>query len=191
MRRSSACSCARSVRSRSNVFSTLSEMRSDSDARGRVDRSRVPGRAGPAPRCREAARRSSTSSSTARRADRLDACGEQALLRLRPDAGEPAHVERREERRLLTAGTTTVSPPGLRASLAIFETTFDGETPSAHVRLVAARTAVWTASATLRASRKSCATSPKSRYPSSSPVLSTVGNDSRARSSRRGCEYSR
>jgi hypothetical protein len=54
-------------------------------------------------------------------------------------------------------------PPGLRRSLAIFETTFDVETPSEHVRLVPARTAVCTASAIRRASRKSAATSPTSR----------------------------
>ena len=60
-------------------------------------------------------------------------------------------------------GTTTVNPPGLRASLPTFATTLHGATPSEHVRLVAARTAVCTASATTRASRKSRATSPTSR----------------------------
>jgi hypothetical protein len=51
----------------------------------------------------------------------------------------------------------------LRQSLAIFETTFDVETPSEQVRLVPARTAVCTASASLRAWRKSPATAPRSR----------------------------
>ena len=76
-------------------------------------------------------------------------------------------------------GTTTTSPPGLRASLPTFATTLQGATPSEHVRLVPARTAVRTASATTRASRKSAAISPRSRYPSSIPVCSTVGTTPR------------
>ena len=48
-------------------------------------------------------------------------------------------------------GTTTTRPPGLRASLPTFATTLHGATPSEHVRLVAPRTAVCTASATTRA----------------------------------------
>jgi hypothetical protein len=72
-------------------------------------------------------------------------------------------------------GSTTVTPPGLRESDAIFATTFVVATPSEHVRLVAPRTAVCTASASVRARRKSAATWPTSRYPSSSPVRSTIG----------------
>ena len=60
-------------------------------------------------------------------------------------------------------GTTTTRPPGLRASLPTFATTLHGATPSEQVRLVAPRTEVRTASATTRASRKSRATSPRSR----------------------------
>ena len=70
-------------------------------------------------------------------------------------------------------------PPGLRRSEAIFATTFDGATPSEHERRVAARTDVCTASATARARPKSAASPAKSRYPSSSPVRSTVGTTSR------------
>src|SRR5262249_23506534 len=70
-------------------------------------------------------------------------------------------------------GGMTTRPPGLRASLATLATTLHGATPSEHVRLVAARRAVCTASATTRAARKSRATSPTSRYPSSMPVFST------------------
>ena len=80
-----------------------------------------------------------------------------------PTPGQPAHGERREERRLPARPARPTSPPGLRASLATFATTLHGATPSEHVRLVAARTAVRTASATTRASRKSAATSPMSR----------------------------
>ena len=58
-------------------------------------------------------------------------------------------------------------------------TTPPWETPSEQVRLVAARTAVCTASAIVRACRKSAATSPTSRYPSSRPVRSTVGTTPR------------
>ena len=54
-------------------------------------------------------------------------------------------------------------PPGLRRSDAILETTFDVPTPSEHVRLVFARTAVWIADATARARVKSDATVPRSR----------------------------
>ena len=60
-------------------------------------------------------------------------------------------------------GGTTVSPPGLRRSLATFATTFEVETPSEHDRLVAPRTAACTASATNRARRNSPAISPRSR----------------------------
>ena len=54
-------------------------------------------------------------------------------------------------------------PPGLRRSDAILQTTFDVPTPSEHVRLVRARTAVWTADAIARARVKSAATVPRSR----------------------------
>ena len=70
-------------------------------------------------------------------------------------------------------------PPGLRVSDATFATTFDVATPSEHVRRVVPRTAVCTASASSRARRKSGATSPRSRYPSSMPVRSTVGTIAR------------
>ena len=50
----------------------------------------------------------------------------------------------------MPAGTTVI-PPGLRRSDATFATTFVGATPSEQERLVAARTEVWTASATARA----------------------------------------
>ena len=62
----------------------------------------------------------------------------------------------------LPAGTT-VTPPGLRRSLAIFATTFALETPSEHVSRVVPRTAVWIASASARAARKSAACSVRSR----------------------------
>ena len=55
---------------------------------------------------------------------------------------------------------------------------------------LAARTAVWTASPTTRASRKSRATSSRSRYPSSIPVCSTVGTIPRT-VDHTCCEYSR
>ena len=54
-------------------------------------------------------------------------------------------------------------PPGLRRSDAILQTTFDVPTPSEHVRLVFARTAVWIADASARARVKSDATVPRSR----------------------------
>jgi len=82
-----------------------------------------------------------------------------------------------------------VSPPGLRRSLATLATTFDVDTPSEQVRLVAPRTAAWTAPASTRAARKSTATSPRSRYPSSMPVRSTVGTTSRI-ASQTAREYS-
>ena len=72
-------------------------------------------------------------------------------------------------------GRTTVIPPGLRRSLA----TFALPTPSEHEREVAPRTAVCTASATTRACANVGQTSPRSRYPSSSPVRSTVGTTPR------------
>ena len=60
----------------------------------------------------------------------------------------------------------------------------------AALRLVAPRTEVWTASASARTSPKLSAISPKSRYPSSSPVRSTVGTTSRT-ASQTVAEYSR
>jgi hypothetical protein len=53
-------------------------------------------------------------------------------------------------------------PPGLRRSDATFATTFEGATPSEQERLVAARTDVWTASATGRARAQSAARPAKS-----------------------------
>ena len=86
-------------------------------------------------------------------------------------------------------GGTTTRPPGLRRSLAILETTLHVETPIELVRLVEPRTDVCTASASARAFPKSAATSPRSRYPSSFPVRSTVGTTSRM-AFQTACEYS-
>jgi hypothetical protein len=87
---------------------------------------------------------------------------------------------------------TTTRPPGLRRSLATFATTLHEAIPREHVRPVAPRTAACTASPMARAAAKSAATSPTFRYPSSSPVRSTVGTTSRTAShTRRECaEYS-
>ena len=95
------------------------------------------------------------------RADRLHAAGDETFLRLRPDARQAPDVERREEARFASAGTT-MSPPGLRWSLAIFATTFDVETPSEHVRLCSAHGCLH-GLGDLACRRKSPATSPMSR----------------------------
>ena len=97
------------------------------------------------------------------RADRLDAGRPQPLLGARArrrGAGGPASGARK---RASVPGGTTVMPPGLRRSDAILHTTFEVPTPSEHVRLVVARTAVWIADATARARVKSRATVPRSR----------------------------
>ena len=66
-------------------------------------------------------------------------------------------------KRASAPGGTTVRPPGFLRSLATFATTFEVPTPMEHVRLVAPRTATWTASATARAALKPAATSPSAR----------------------------
>ena len=116
MRRSSSCRRSRSVRSRSNVFSTLIEIRSGAELEAtRIDAARAVAqhRADAARQQRGGARRRRAPRD--RRSSRCPRASRRSS-RLRPDAGQPAHVERREERRLLP-GRTTVSPPGLRASL--------------------------------------------------------------------------
>ena len=71
-----------------------------------------------------------------------------------PTPGSCARRTARGTRASRPAGTTVI-PPGLRRSLAILRRPSSVETPSEHVRLVAPRTAVCTASATARARRKS------------------------------------
>ena len=67
----------------------------------------------------------------------------------------------------------------MRRSLATLATTLQLATPSEQERLVDARTAACTASATARARRGSGSTLPRSRYPSSIPTCSTIGTTSR------------
>ena len=114
------------------------------------------------------------------RADRGDAAGERdaapPLARLRA-AVRTSNGARKPPR--CRRGRRS-DPPGLRRSLAIFATTFDVETPSEQVRLVAARTAVCTASATLRAARKSSARPRRRRgSPRRARSVSTVGTTPR------------
>ena len=67
-----------------------------------------------------------------------------------PTPGSARTANGARKRASVPAGTTVI-PPGLRRSDATFATTFVGATPSEQERLVAARTEVWTASATARA----------------------------------------
>ena len=87
-------------------------------ARSRSSRPTFPGRS----------RRSSASLSAAS-APTVSTPAAAAAPRRAARPPEPAHVERRQERRL-AAGRTTVSPPGLRRSLAILATTFEVATPT-------------------------------------------------------------
>ena len=96
-------------------------------------------------------------------ADAIDPGRVQASLGARPDPWETAN-RIAERKRASAPGGTTVIPPGLRRSEATLQTTFAVETPSEQDRLVAARTAVCTASAAPRARSKSPPTAlPRSR----------------------------
>ena len=102
-------------------------------------------------------------SSAASVADRLDAGRREPLLGPRPDPGQHADRAAAPGTAASPPGRTTVSPPGLRRSEAIFATTFELPTPSEQDSRVRARTTARTASATARASSKELATSPSSR----------------------------
>ncbi len=176
MRRSSAWSAARSVRSRSNVSSVEIEMRSASSSRSRGSRPRARSRSS-RPTWPGSTARSSASERSARppivatpaAASRSSARGP-TPGRMRVGSGARKRASR--------PGGTTVMPPGLRRSDATLHTTFDVETPSEHVSDVAPRTATCTASAIRRACANDPITEPRSRYPSSRPVRSTRGTTS-------------
>ncbi len=191
MRRSSPWSCSRSATSRGKVSSCPIETLATGSSSGRGSmpcarsRSRrpvLPGRSRASSRSGRAA--SPPIRSIPAEARRSSARG--------PTPGRSRTGKGARKAASRPAGTTVI-PPGFFRSLATLATTLQLATPSEQERLVAPRTAAWTASATTRARRKSGATSPMSRYPSSRPVRSTVGTTSRmaAQTVREYSEYVR
>ena len=139
--------------SRSKVSSLLIETRSEQVSSGRASIPRARSRSR-APTFPGKSRRRSSSSSAASAPIVVDARGSEPSLGARPDARELADVERREERGLASRGGRRSGRPACAGRWRSWRRPC-GRDPSEHVRLVAPRTEVCTASATARASPKS------------------------------------
>ena len=160
-RLTSSWSCPRSETSRANVSSAETETCSPARSRSRgstpLARSRSIGPTDPGSSAFKSGSDNAASSPIVPTPARRSRCSARGPT---PGSSRTASGARK---RASVPGGTTVTPPGFRRSEAILQTTFDVPTPSEHVRLVFARTAVWIAEATARAPVKSSTTVPRSR----------------------------
>ena len=111
----------------------------------------------------------------------------QALLRARPDAGQQPDVERREERCLLP-GTDDREPAGLPPVGGDLRDDFAGGDAERAREGARPANGGLDGLGELAGGEEVRAISPRSRYPSSIPVCSTVGTTSRT-ACQTVCEY--